>query len=132
MTWIRQVRGHPNIVGLLGICGHTSVSEYYALHLDDLVLGATERIPISKVVPMALDAARGLQALHEVSGGAVVHYDIKPQQLMIDPKGRIKINDLNMCRFTDADAKGNLCPFSGSQSQLGPWRSPENIAGEVR
>lgn len=129
---IWQVRGHPNIVGLLGICDQTSVSEYFALRLDDLVFGAPEKIHISRIVPMALDAARGLQALHEVPGGAIVHFDIKPQQIMIDTNGRIKINDFNMCRFTDADANGNLCPFKGGRSNLGPWRSPENIEGEVR
>ncbi|CAM9663410.1 unnamed protein product, partial [Hapterophycus canaliculatus] len=41
---------------------------------------------------MALDAARGLQALHEAQGGAVVHSDIRPEHLMLDAQGRIKIN----------------------------------------
>ena len=68
---------------------------------------------------MALDAARGLQALHEAPGGAIVHFDIKPQQMMLDKKGRIKINDLNMCRFVDADADGNSCAFESGASRVG-------------
>ncbi|CAM9654688.1 unnamed protein product [Ectocarpus fasciculatus] len=127
---IDAVRGHPNVVDLLGICGPNSVSEYYAVRLDDLVLKAgAEPIPILSVVSMALDAARGLQALHEAPGGAIVHFDIKPQQLMLDEHGRVKINDLNMCRFADADADGNTCPYESAASRLGPWRSPENIRG---
>ena len=70
-------------------------------------------------VSMALDAARGLQALHEAPGGAIVHFDIKPQQLMLDKNGRIKINDLNMCRFVDADADGNSCAFESGASRVG-------------
>eukprot|EP00903_Cladosiphon_okamuranus_P005886 g5821.t1 len=125
------IKGHPNMVGMLGTCGASSVSEYYPTHLDDLVLApGAKPLPISMVVSMALDAARGLQALHEAPGGAIVHFDIKPQQLMLDSKGRVKINDLNMCRFVDADADGNTCAFESKASRVGPFRSPENIAGE--
>lgn len=46
-----QVRGHPNIVGMLGVCGASSVSDYYATHLDDLVLSpGAAPLPISTVV----------------------------------------------------------------------------------
>lgn len=50
-TLTAQVRGHPNIVDILGICGASSVSEYYDVHLDDLVLSAGAKpLPISYVV----------------------------------------------------------------------------------
>lgn len=115
-----KVKGHPNIVGLLGNCHSTSVSEFFSTGLEDLVLKAgSEPIPMERVLSMSLDAARGLQALHEVPGGAVVHFDLKPQQLMLDVNGRLKINDLNMCRFTDADAAGNLCSFASRASNPG-------------
>lgn len=68
---------------------------------------------------MALDAARGLQALHEAPGGAIVHLDIKPQQLMLDGNGRLKLNDLNMLRFADADVDGNTCSFEMAASRVG-------------
>lgn len=68
---------------------------------------------------MALDAARGLQAMHEASGGAIVHYDIKPQQMMLDENGRVKINDLNMCLFAPADEDGNTCAFPAPASPPG-------------
>lgn len=70
-------------------------------------------------VSLALDAARGLQALHEAPGGPIVHYDIKPQQMMLDANGRIKINDLNTCQFADADMDGNSCPFTMSATGVG-------------
>lgn len=81
---------------------------------------------------MALDAARGLQALHEAPGGPIVHFDLKPQQLMFDEHGRVKINDLNMARFMDRSATtGDLCPFQcPNPVRAVAWRAPENIAGE--
>ena len=48
-----------------------------------------------------------------------MHYDIKPQQMMLDENGRVKINDLNTCQFADADADGNSCPFAMSAVGVG-------------
>eukprot|EP00904_Undaria_pinnatifida_P002246 jgi/Undpi1/12021/HiC_scaffold_4.g01720.m1 len=128
---INAVKGHSNIVGLLGMCGSTSVSQFFPERLDDLVLKpGADRLPIARVISMALDAARGLQALHEAPGGAIVHFDIKPQQLMLDQSGTLKINDLNMCWFTSLDSEGNSCLRQARASRPGPWRSPENISGE--
>lgn len=82
---------------------------------------------------MALDAARGLQALHEAPGGPIVHFDLKPQQLLLDTAGTVKVNDLNMCRFmSSAPVTGETCPFSTPHAaQPRRWRAPENMAGEV-
>lgn len=71
---------------------------------------------------MALDSARGLQAMHEAPGGAIVHYDIKPQQMMLDENGRVKINDLNMCHFPPTDDDGNACSFPAHASKPGMLR----------
>lgn len=68
---------------------------------------------------MALDLARGLQALHEAPGGPIVHFDIKPQQMMMDADGKLRINDLNLVRFPDADKDGNSCPFKCGASGVG-------------
>lgn len=111
-----QVRGHPNVLGILGLCESDSVSEYCDRSLDKLVLGTPVRLPILRVVGLALDAARGLQALHDHPGGAIVHYDIKPHQLMLDDKGVLKINDLNMCWFADADVNGTSCTWNDAHA----------------
>lgn len=67
-------------------------------------------------VSMALDATRGLQALHEAAGGPIVHFDIKPQQLMLDENGTVKLTDFNLCKYLDTDADGNTCPLKMSKS----------------
>lgn len=130
-----QVRGHPEVVPMLGVCNTTSsVAEYFDDNLEALMSRSNHQaLPISEILPLALDAARGLQALHEAPGGPIVHFDLKPQQLLLDQEGRLKINDLNMCRFMARDGRGDTCPFSTPHAATRKrWRSPENMAGEVR
>ena len=135
----RQLKDHPNIVHLLGLCECDMVTEYFPNYMDVLLLGDSDHsgkpeklqeIPIERVISMALQAARGLQALHELPGGPVVHADLQPRQLLMDDKGVVKINDLNRCRFMGKDDAGEPCPFKISKGN-GVWRSPEEYAGEV-
>ena len=127
------MRGHPNIVGMLGICNSTLVTEYYPIHFDQVILRQQKKFSIDEMVAMALDAARGLQALHEASKSPIVHFDVKPQQLLMDETGRVLVNDLNMAQFMDVGANGLACPFSvKSPIKAVAWRAPESIKGEVR
>lgn len=133
----RQLSEHPNIVHLLGICDCDIVTEYFPHYMDVLLLGDSEdsskeleEIPMERVIRMALDAARGLQALHELPGGPVVHADLQPRQLLIDEDGVVKVNDLNRCRFMGRDEAGEPCPFQISKGN-GVWRSPEEYEGKV-
>lgn len=82
---------------------------------------------------MALDAVRALRALHDAPGGPIVHFDLKPQQFLIDEDGRMKLNDLNMAKFMSTNAStGDPCPFETKHAAYPRrWRSPENMAGEV-
>lgn len=115
------------------------ITEYFPNYMDVLLLGKgedtsdsprLEDISIREVIRMALEAARGLQALHEAPGGPIVHADLQPRQLLLDENGVVKINDLNRCRFMARDANGEPCPFKISKGN-GVWRSPEEYAGEV-
>lgn len=118
-------------MGLLGLCGPDLVTEYFPNFMDKLLFESSATpIPVHRVLEMALDAARGLQALHEAPGGPIVHADLQPRQLLLDNDGVVKINDLNRCRFMGRDQEGNSCPFTISKSN-GVWRSPEEYAGKV-
>lgn len=119
------------------------VTEYFPHYLDVILMGASssdssnEAVhPVSlvelstrKIITMALHAARGLQALHEVDGGPIVHADLQPRQLLVDVNGVVKINDLNRCRFMSRDEHGNTCPFKIDKGN-GAWRAPEEHLGE--
>lgn len=111
-------------------------TEYFPVFMDELILPDSsdetlpDELPMHRVIEMALDAARGLQALHEAPGGPIVHADLQPRQLLLDENGVVKVNDLNRCRFMGRDAEGNYCPFRISKGN-GVWRSPEEYQGAV-
>lgn len=56
-----QMKGHPNIVGMLGVCGTAVVTEYYSTNFLGVLFRNKRSLPIRQIVSMALDAARGLQ-----------------------------------------------------------------------
>lgn len=110
------------------------MTEYFPIYMDELLLedssDSIDAFPDREVIRMALDAARGLQALHEAPGGPIVHADLQPRQLLLDDDGVVKVNDLNRCRFMGTDEHGDPCPFRITKGN-GVWRSPEEYAAEV-
>ncbi|CAM9516460.1 unnamed protein product [Ectocarpus sp. 12 AP-2014] len=123
------VRGNPNIVQTLGICNTTVVTEAYMLDIQSAVRKRTTALPIGEAVTMSLDAVRGLQALHEAVGGPIVHFDIKPAQLLVTGNGRVKLNDFNVAWFMSRRPDGKPCPFNmlAQIRNSGPWRAPEYL-----
>ncbi|CAM9401003.1 unnamed protein product [Ectocarpus fasciculatus] len=124
------LRGNRNIVGMLGVCGTTVVTEYFPTSIVYYAFGQKEPLPIRVVVSMSLDAARGLQALHEVAG--CIHVDMKPMQLLVDDNRRVMVNDFNSVHVMSISPSGGaFCPAeSPKRNRLTPWPSPENYAGQ--
>ncbi|CAN0149692.1 unnamed protein product, partial [Ectocarpus sp. 12 AP-2014] len=125
------MRGHRNIVGMLGLCDTMVVTEYYTTSFLRAIFRGKMELPDLAVVSMALDAARGLQALHEIAGS--IHVDLKPQQLLIDDDGRVMLNDFNSAHIMSISQAGDgtACPAQSTKRNLPtPWPSPENYAGE--
>eukprot|EP00903_Cladosiphon_okamuranus_P006811 g6639.t1 len=123
--------GHPNIVNMLGLCGTTVVTEYFKDNFVAIIHRRGQEMPMRRVASLALDVARGMQALHEIARGA--HMDMKPQQLLVDDKGHAKVNDFNSIHLMglNPDVPGELCSSrAGKPIRMVPWRSPENVAGE--
>jgi len=53
------------------------------------------RLPIPEAVAYTIEVARSLEAAH---GSAIVHRDVKPQNILIDGEGRAKITDFGIAR----------------------------------
>lgn len=134
---LEKVRGNPNLVQMLGLCNTTVVTEAFMMDIQSAMKKRAGTLPVRSAVSMSLDGARGLQALHEAS---IVHYDIKPAQMLVTDEGvvdggelRVKLNDFNVVFFMSSGPDGTPCPFTAPGAlQLGPWRTPEYLAQNVR
>ncbi|KAJ1439270.1 Serine-threonine/tyrosine-protein kinase, catalytic domain [Sesbania bispinosa] len=95
---------HRNVVSLVGYCdeGDNKALIYEFLpggdlqqHLSDKnqnILEWNERLQI------ALDAANGLDYLHNGCKPPIIHRDVKPSNILLDEKMRAKISDFGLSR----------------------------------
>ncbi len=96
---------HPNIAHIYNI-GNTNNILYYAM---EFILGNTLKDLINKGVN--LNTLKGLdyfittcQALDFVSKKNIIHRDVKPENIIINHKGILKIVDFGVAKIMDADA----------------------------
>jgi serine/threonine protein kinase len=128
---MEKMTSSPNVVSLFGYCGNTVMTE----HIDQDLETAIQQYSISHDNPLrrlhlALGAAKGLAALHEFSGGPIIHADIQSRQFLVDSTGQVKLNDFNRCRFRPKlNVTGEYCKIRIPTSP-GINRSPEEYNDE--
>jgi serine/threonine-protein kinase len=87
------------------------------------ILDERSRLPLEEAVPLLAQAASGLAAAHALG---VVHRDVKPDNLLVDGAGRLKIVDFGLA-FLAAQARIT----TDSKVAMTPrYCSPEQILGE--
>lgn len=74
------------------------------------------------VVRVARDVLRGLAAVH---AHGLVHRDVKPTNLWVDPSGRVKVLDFGLTRGTDSDLSAE-----GAVMGTPAYMSPEQAGGK--
>jgi hypothetical protein len=117
---------HPNIVGVRGIIeaggGHYIALEFISGGtLRDLLKG--KPLP----TPQAFAVMHGLlQALDHAHQHAIVHRDVKPENVMLSTAGEVKVADFGIARLTDESATSHATK-TGTTVGTPQYMSPEQV-----
>jgi len=116
---------HPALITIYDF-GEENELAYMAMELVDgnelAERMAQEQIPIREAVAIAEQVAEGLAFAHD---SGVIHRDIKPGNIMLLSRGRIKIMDFGIARLKVSDLKTQL----GTRLGTPKYMSPEQIGG---
>lgn len=99
---------HRNLVRLYGFCfeANTKALVYEYMEngsLDNLLFDKKHEIEWDKLYEIAIGAARGLEYLHHFSQRRIIHYDIKPANVLLDSKFCPKIADFGLAKLCNRD-----------------------------
>ncbi|KAL6343007.1 hypothetical protein AAG906_017027 [Vitis piasezkii] len=80
---------------------HWSTSTWGSL--DRLLFGKRQRIEWDKLYEIAVGAAKGLEYLHHYCRQRIIHYDIKPGNVLLDSNFCPKLADFGLAKLYDID-----------------------------
>jgi serine/threonine-protein kinase len=118
---------HPHVVTVIDAGeddGHPFIVFEYVD--GDTLKGLIKRIgplPVVEAVAYAIEIGRGLMAAHHER---LVHRDVKPQNVLIDPDGRAKVTDFGISRSLDSDGLTATGRVLGTTDYV----APEQALGE--
>jgi serine/threonine protein kinase len=94
---------HPNVVAVIDAgqdAGHPYiVFEYIEGETLKQRIERMGKLPLDESAAYAIEVGRGLVAAHARN---MVHRDVKPQNVLIDPEGRAKVTDFGIARSLEA------------------------------
>ena len=120
---------HPNVVRILN-AGEENGRHFIVMEMVEgenmrSRLCRAGRLEKAEALRIATGTAHGLAAAHELG---LVHRDIKPDNIMIDEDGDVKVADFGLARQV---AGGGDITNEGMACGTPPYMSPEQIAGHA-
>ncbi len=119
---------HPNIVPIYDI-GEVGGRHYFTM---DFVEGTTlskvlgeRQLTVTESLGIIEQIADAASAAH---GRGVIHRDVKPSNIMLDPEGGVHIMDFGLSKSTAADSKHTR---DGTTIGTPAYMSPEQAKGEI-
>jgi serine/threonine protein kinase/tetratricopeptide (TPR) repeat protein len=124
---------HPNVATIYEFgesdgCAFIAMELVEGQPLDARIAG--QPLETRDLVDLALQVA---DALEEAHGRGITHRDIKPGNLMVTSRGRVKVLDFGLARLAPRDADGDASTLMATRAgtALGtvPYMSPEQALG---
>jgi serine/threonine protein kinase len=118
---------HPNVVAVID-AGEDSgypyiVFEYVSGETLKQRIDRLGRLPLDEAAAYAIEVGRGLAAAH---ARKLVHRDVKPQNVLIDPEGRAKVTDFGIALSLESDGLTKTGRVLGTTDYV----SPEQAMGK--
>ncbi|XVF79219.1 hypothetical protein PTKIN_Ptkin14bG0203100 [Pterospermum kingtungense] len=128
---------HVNVAKLIGFCVQGSKQ---ALVYDFMVNGSLDKIIFSeenkntlgwnKIFDIVLGVARGIDYLHRGCDMQILHFDIKPHNILLDENFNPKVSDFGLAKLYSVD--DSILPLTAARGTMG-YIAPElvykNIGG---
>ncbi|XAR56453.1 Non-specific serine/threonine protein kinase [Bertholletia excelsa] len=118
---------HFNLVRLIGYCAKQSnkllVYEYMCNgSLDKWIfnLDRAQTLQWKTRQKIIHGVAKGLEYLHECCSTKIIHFDIKPQNILLDEHFNAKISDFGLAKLIDRDQSLVLTRLKGTPGYLAP------------
>ncbi|KAL8511479.1 hypothetical protein ACS0TY_018035 [Phlomoides rotata] len=115
---------HPNVIKFLGACRQPPVffivTEYLAEGSLRQYLHRLEHksLPLSTIISMALDIARGMEYIHSQG---LIHRDLKPENILISDDFHMKVADFGIA------CEAAYCDLVTDDPGTYRWMAPEMI-----
>ncbi|CAJ1936850.1 unnamed protein product [Sphenostylis stenocarpa] len=126
---------HVNIVSLLGFClegsrkaliyefmSNGSLEKYIHKKTAEKKKTATPSLSWDRLHQIAIGIARGLEYLHKGCNTRILHFDIKPHNILLDETYRPKISDFGLAKLNTRDE--SIISMSNARGTVG-YVAPE-------
>uniref|UniRef100_A0A804QKZ3 Protein kinase domain-containing protein n=1 Tax=Zea mays TaxID=4577 RepID=A0A804QKZ3_MAIZE len=121
---------HVNVVRLIGFCSEENIRaliyEFMPRgSLDKYIFSSEKTFSWDKLNEIALGIARGLNYLHHGCDMQIVHFDIKPHNILLDSNFVPKVADFGLAKLFPRD--DSFVPLSAMRGTIG-YIAPEMVS----
>ncbi|XVF79232.1 hypothetical protein PTKIN_Ptkin14bG0204100 [Pterospermum kingtungense] len=124
---------HINVAKLIGFCVTALVYDFMPNGSLDRIIFTTENIinlSWQKMFDVALGVARGIEYLHRGCDVQILHFDIKPHNILLDFKLTPKISDFGLSKLCSIDDSiVSLTAARGTIGCIAPELVYKNLGG---